>query len=152
MSYYLFKSEPDVFNLNDLKAKPNQTTPWDGVRNYQARNIMRAMKVGERGFFYYSNAKPSGIAGVIEVVSLAKPDETAFDPKSEYFDPKSTADNPRWFCVEVKFIHAFPKVISLETLKKIPSLSEMTLLTHSRLSVQVVKEKEWNIIHTLLNV
>ena len=144
-SYWLMKSEPDVFSIQDLKACG--VTGWDGVRNYQARNYMRdAMKVGDRVLFYHSNARPSGIAGTAEVVRKGYPDDTAFELSDVHYDPKSRRDHPTWYRVDLKFSKAFPTVIPIETLRKTPGLKNMLLLRHGRLSVQPVTEKEWDVI------
>ncbi len=145
-NYWLMKSEPNAFSIDDLKALPNQTDMWDGVRNYQARNIMRdQMQKGDKVFFYHSNATPPGIVGIAEIASdKAYPDPTQFDEKSKYFDPKSDPDKPRWFLVDVKFVEDLP-MISLEQLKVNPKLSEMKVVQKgARLSVQPVTESEWN--------
>jgi len=148
MNYWLMKSEPSCFSLDDLQRAPNQTTSWDGVRNYQARNFMRdQMQVGDQVFFYHSNCQPPGIAGIAEVVRTAYPDHTAFDPESDHPDPKSTVDNPRWFMVDVRFRKKFDHVISLDELKKQPQLEGMQLLKKgNRLSVLPVKREEWQVI------
>lgn len=145
MAYWLFKSEPDVFGIEHLKTSPDQTTPWDGVRNYQARNLMRdQMQVGELAFFYHSNCKVPGVVGIMTVVAPAHPDPTQFDPASDYFDPKATPEKPRWFCVDLKFREAFDKVIPLETMKAHPALAEMALVRKgNRLSVMPVTDAEW---------
>ena len=136
------KSEPEVFGIDDLRKK--KVGGWDGVRNYQARNFMRAMKVGDRAFFYHSNAEPSGIAGVMEVAREAYPDPTQFDKKSDYFEPRATTAAPVWFQVDVKFVEAFPRLLSLDELRGMPALSNMVLLRKgSRLSVQPVTPDEW---------
>ena len=108
MNYWLLKSEPGNFSLDDLRARPEQREPWDGVRNFQARNFMRQMRAGDQAFFYHSNAKPSGIVGVVEIVGEARPDPTQFDPESRYFDAKASVDAPRWDLVIVQFVRAFP--------------------------------------------
>ena len=147
MRYWLMKSEPDVFSIEDLRARPGQTEPWDGVRNYQARNFMREMRKGDLVLFYHSNAKPSGIAGVAEIAGEARPDPTQFDPLGKYFDDKSTADNPRWDLVEVKFVRAFPRVIALSELKDNPALADMAVVQKgSRLSVMPVDAAHWQVI------
>lgn len=147
MQYWLMKSEPDVFSIADLAARPKQTEPWDGVRNYQARNFMREMRVGDQVLFYHSNAKPSGIAGVAEIVGEARPDPTQFDPNSKYFDGKSSVENPRWDVVEVKFVRAFARVIALQELKDNPALAEMPVVQKgSRLSVMPVDKAHWQVI------
>ena len=148
MNYWLFKSEPDAFSIDDLKAMKGKQDHWDGIRNYQARNLMRdAMQVGDRGFFYHSSCKVPGIVGVVDIVKEAYPDHTAWNPESNYFDPKSTPDNPRWFMVDVKFRQQFATIISLEKLRSIESLEGLALLKKgSRLSIQPVEKKYWNII------
>jgi predicted RNA-binding protein with PUA-like domain len=143
--FWLMKSEPDVFSIDDLKAK--RTSLWDGVRNYMARNfMMKDMAIGDLVLFYHSNANPSGVAGVAEVSALAQPDPTQFDKKSDYYDPKSTPASPRWHCVEVSYRQHFKRHVSLEDIKNTASLGEMILLQQSRLSVQPVKEAEFKTI------
>ncbi len=154
-NYWLMKSEPDCFSIDDLRQQPNQTTHWDGVRNYQARNFMQKdMRIGDQIFFYHSNCKPPGIAGLAEVVSEAYPDYTAFDPSSEHPDANSTPDKPRWFMVDVRFKAKFNQLISLASLKSHAELSDMLLLRKgNRLSILPVSEREWGFImqlsHTL---
>lgn len=139
MNYWLMKSEPDCFSIDDLQARPKQTEPWDGVRNYQARNFMREMAKGDRVFFYHSNANPPGIIGTATVVKTAYPDPTQFDPDNEHYDPKSNVDNPRWDLVEIKFEQKFKEIIDLQTLKAMPELEGMPLLRKgNRLSVMPV--------------
>lgn len=143
--YWLMKTEPDVFSIDDLKRK--KTERWDGVRNYTARNFMaRDMKVGDTVLFYHSNAEPSGVAGLAEVSAPALPDESQFDPKSEYYDPKATRQNPRWQCVEVRYKAHFPRLVSLHEIKHDPRLKNMVLLKYGRLSVQPVTEKEFRLL------
>ena len=145
MNYWLMKSEPDVFSIDQLKA--DKTTLWDGVRNYQARNhMMNDMKKGDIVLFYHSNAKPSGIAGLAVVDKESQPDPTQFDPKSEYFDPKSSKDKPRWHCVRLRYKRKFSDVLSLQDLKTQKKLKNMVLLNNSRLSVQPVTKNEYNFI------
>jgi predicted RNA-binding protein with PUA-like domain len=144
MRHWLMKSEPDVFAITDLKRM--RTSTWDGVRNYQARNHMQAMAVGDRVLFYHSNAKPSGVAGLAEVSRLAMPDHTAWDAHSEYFDPKSTPEAPRWWMVEVRFVAAFPQTLALDRLRTIPELADMELFRRSRLSVQAVEPHHYALI------
>ena len=148
MNYWLFKSEPDAFSIDDLAAMRGKRDHWDGIRNYQARNLMRdQMRKGDLGFFYHSSCKVPGVVGIVEIVKEAYPDHTAHDPEAKYFDPKISADNPRWCMVDVKLKEKFPDVISLQTLKATPGLEEMTLLQKgSRLSVQPVAAKHWKII------
>ena len=148
MNYWLMKSEPDVFSIDHLLAMPNQTEHWDGIRNYQARNMLREMKIGDQVFFYHSNANPIGITGVMEVVKEAYPDYTAFDPEQKYYDPKSKQDNPRWFMVDVKFIRKFDRIITLEELKgHQEALGDMLLLRRgNRLSITPVTPGQWQYI------
>jgi predicted RNA-binding protein with PUA-like domain len=148
MAFWLFKSEPDVFGIEHLKASPKQTTPWDGVRNYQARNLMRdEMRIGDLAFFYHSNCKVPGVIGIMKVVAEAHPDPTQFDPQNKYFDSKASVDAPRWFCVDLKFVEEFDSVIPLEAMKANPALAEMALVRKgNRLSVMPVTESEWEAI------
>ena len=151
MNYWLMKSEPDAFSIDDLQAMPKKTEHWDGVRNYQARNMMRdQMKKGDLIFFYHSNCKVPGIVGIAEVVKEGYPDHTAFNPEGKYYDPKSDADNPRWFMVDVKFKRKLKRVISLEELKGLPQLEGMPLVRKgNRLSVMPVAEEHWKAILAL---
>lgn len=150
--YWLMKSEPSCFSIDDLQQASNQTSPWDGVRNYQARNFMRdTMRIGDLVFFYHSNCSPPGIVGVASVASEAYPDYTAFDPNSDHPDPKSTPENPRWFMVDVRFVKKFPAIISLEALKHHPELSDMQLLRKgNRLSVLPIRAEDWEYITSML--
>ncbi len=142
MKYWLMKSEPDVFSIDDLAKK--KQSGWDGVRNYQARNYMRTMHLGDQILFYHSNAKPSGIAGVAKVCKTNLPDPTQFDPKSEYYDAKATKAAPIWFMVEVQYVEKFPHLLPLEMLKSEKALARMRLVQKgSRLSVMPVEESEW---------
>jgi len=152
LNYWLFKSEPDAFSIDHLASRPRKTEPWDGIRNYQARNLMRdTMKKGDLGFFYHSSCAVPGIVGTVQVVREAYPDHTALDPDSNYYDPKSTADDPRWIMVDIKLKKVFPNIISLQTLKTIESLAGMGLLKRgNRLSIQPVTEEEWQIIHAMV--
>lgn len=149
MRYWLMKSEPDVFSIQDLKKK--KRTEWDGVRNYQARNYMRdQMKVGDLVLFYHSNAEPSGIAGIAKVCEESHPDLSQFDKKSEYYDPKATKEKPIWFLVSVEFVRDFP-VIPLEKLKAEKALQKLPLMQKgTRLSVMPVGEAEWKHILTMI--
>jgi predicted RNA-binding protein with PUA-like domain len=139
MKYWLMKSEPDVFGFNDLLIAPNQTTPWEGVRNYQARNYMRdTMRQGDKVLFYHSSTKVPGVAGLAQVASSAYLDPTQFNPDSDYFDPKSTLENPRWMMVNVQAIVNL-EFVTLESLRQDPKLDGMMLLARgSRLSIQPV--------------
>ena len=148
MNYWLMKSEPDVFGIDDLKTKKNQTEHWDGVRNYQARNFMRDdMKKGDQIFFYHSNCKQPGIVGIAKIAKEAYPDHTAFDPEAKYYDPKSDPDNPRWYMVDVKFVRKLKRTISLEELKQLSNLKDFPLVRRgNRLSIMPVTEEQWDII------
>lgn len=139
--YWLFKSEPDVFSFDDLKSAPNSTTHWDGVRNYQARNMLRdEIKAGDLVLFYHSSCEEVGVVGVAEVVKGGYPDHAAFDSDSKYFDPKSTSAEPRWFMVDIKWKQEFKHKVTLTELKSTPELSTMKLVQRGqRLSVQPVE-------------
>lgn len=146
-NYFLLKTEPTVFSWEDLKKSPQKKTIWDGVRNYQARNYLRSMQVGDLCLFYHSNAKPNEILGTVKVTKTAFPDPTQFDPKSPYYDPKTSPDHVRWYAVEVELYEEFSKAITREELKKFPELSQMELLRKgSRLSVIPLKPKEFHFI------
>lgn len=143
MRYWLMKSEPESFSIDDLERVG--TEPWDGVRNYQARNLMRdEMKIGDRVLFYHSNAKPPGVAGVAEVASKPYPDPTQFDPAAKYFDPKSDPDNPTWSLVDVAFVEKLPRFVGLPELREQKQLAGMVLLERSRLSVQPVTKRQFD--------
>ena len=144
MRYWLLKSEPDEFSIDDLAAAKGRTTAWFGVRNYQARNFMRdQMRIGDRAFFYHSSCAEPGIAGVVEVVAQAYADATQFDRKSPYFDPKATRDAPRWVSVDVKLVERL-RLIALTELRARPELARMRILQRgSRLSVTPVDPAEW---------
>lgn len=154
MNYWLMKSEPDAFSIDDLKAMPKKTEHWDGVRNYQARNMMRdEMKKGDLVFFYHSNCKVPGIVGIMEVVREGYPDNTAFNPEGKYYDPKSDPDNPRWYMVDVKFKRKLRRVIPLEEIKSLDQLEGMPLVRKgNRLSVMPVEKKHWDAIIKLETV
>jgi predicted RNA-binding protein with PUA-like domain len=139
--YWLMKSEPHVYSIDDLER--DGTTFWEGVRNYQARNNMQAMSVGDEVLFYHSQSKPPGVVGVAKVVNEAYPDHFAFDKKHKYFDEKSDPANPRWYMVDVEFVEKFDEVVALPTIKETPALSEMVLVKNSRLSVQPVRKAEF---------
>ncbi|MCL5055889.1 MAG: EVE domain-containing protein [Firmicutes bacterium] len=149
--FWLMKSEPSAFSIEDLKKAENQTTSWDGVRNYQARNFMRdKMRVGDRVLFYHSSANPSGIVGECSVVREAYPDHTAWDPENIHYDPKSLPEHPIWYMVDVKLIKTCREIITLEKLRKTHGLKNMMVLKKgSRLSVQPVTPDEWKIIMNL---
>lgn len=144
-NYWLMKSEPNCFGIDDLEKSPKKTTMWDGVRNYQARNFMRdEMMIGDKVFFYHSNSKPAGIVGICEIASKPYPDPTQFDPKSEYFDPKSSLEKPIWFLVNLKLLEKFSEIISLDQLKSNPKLQSMKVVQRgNRLSITPVLKNEW---------
>lgn len=150
MRHWLFKSETDCFSIEDLNAAPNQTTSWDGVRNYQARNFMRDdMKSGDTGFFYHSGKKPE-IVGIVEIARESYPDHTAQDPDNGHFDPAATPENPRWFMVDVRLVRRFDPPVPRSLLRFVPELAGMELLrTGSRLSVQPVDDEAFDAIVTL---
>ncbi len=143
--YWLFKSEPSSYSFDDLESEANQTAEWDGVRNYQARNFMRDdMKVGDVVLFYHSNAKPPGVVGTARVVREGYPDDSAWNPDSRYYDPKSDPTNPTWMMVDIKADARLPRFISLNELKANPALSEMLVTKRGqRLSIQPVTPEEW---------
>jgi predicted RNA-binding protein with PUA-like domain len=151
MAYWLMKSEPDVFGIDDLKAMPNKTDQWEGVRNYQVRNMMRdAMRTGDLAFFYHSNCKEPGIVGIMKITREGYPDDSAFDPEAKYYDPKSDPDHPRWFMVDVRFVKKLKRVITLSELKTHTCLEELPLLRRgNRLSVIPISEAHWKYILAL---
>ncbi|MBV8727816.1 MAG: EVE domain-containing protein [Candidatus Eremiobacteraeota bacterium] len=145
MRYWLFKSEPNAYGFDDLER--DGTTPWSGVRNFQARNNMLEMKVGDRGFFYHSSIAEPAAIGICEVVREAYPDFTAFDPQSEYYDRKSKPDKPLWQMVDVRFVERLTRPVTLAQMRADPRLVGMSLLRRGqRLSVQPVTPHEWNVI------
>ena len=150
MRYWLMKSEPDVFSIQDLERKGRE--PWDGVRNYQARNFMRDdMRPGDGVLFYHSNAKPPGVAGLARVCSEAYPDPTAWDPKSPYYDPRSTPERPVWVMVDVEHVRTFPRLITREELAAAPALASMMVLRRGmRLSIQPVTQREFEEVCALV--
>lgn len=143
--YWLVKSEPEVFSIINLQNQKDQTTHWDGVRNYQARNYLRdEMKMGDRVLFYHSNAEPLAIVGVCEVVKEGYPDFTAFDPKDNHFDPKSKKENPTWYMVDLKLNEIFKYAITLEQIKSNKKLQDMKLIQRgNRLSVMPITKDEF---------
>jgi predicted RNA-binding protein with PUA-like domain len=153
MNYWLFKSEPQTFGIDMLDKAPKHTTAWDGVRNFQARNMLRdSIKKGDQAFFYHSSCDVPGIAGVISIVKDGYPDKTAFDPKHHHYDADSNAATPRWFVVDVKLVRKFKRIITLEELKQHAGkeLKNFVLLRRgNRLSVMPVAKKEWEFILTL---
>ena len=151
MRYWLMKSEPDEFSIDDLAKARGQTTAWFGVRNYQARNFMtQGMRLADQAFFYHSSCEVPGIAGIVEVCRLAHPDETQFDRKSDYYDPKATGDNPRWFNVDVKLVRK-TRLMPLTELRGYRELAKMQLLKRgNRLSITPVDPAEWRFIMSRL--
>jgi predicted RNA-binding protein with PUA-like domain len=151
VGYWLFKSEPSVFSIDDLARAPNATTCWNGVRNYQARNLLRdSIGVGDGVIFYHSSADPPSVAGLAEVTRAGYPDPTQFDPRSEYHDKEASADDPRWFMVDIHFKEKFARQLRLDELRGVPALRNMVLLRRgSRLSVQPVTGAEWKAIVAL---
>ena len=143
--HWLFKTEPDTFSIDDLERVGREE--WSGVRSFQARNIMREMKLGDLGFFYHSSTKPPGIAGICRVVAEAHPDSTQFERKSEYYDRTSKRNAPKWWCVDVEFVSRLPRYVPIDELRATPALAFMPLLRRGqRLSVQPVSEQEWQLI------
>lgn len=144
--YWLMKSEPDVFSIDDLRAQPRATSSWDGVRNYRARNYMRdEMKKGDLVLFYHSNCANPGVVGLAEVTTEAYPDHTSWDPSSQYYDPRSTPETPRWFMVNVRWRGTFRQKVSIEQMRRTPGLKNMGLLRRGqRLSVMPVSRKEFD--------
>ncbi len=150
VNYWLMKSEPNTYSIDDLAKEKTKTTCWEGVRNYQARNMLRdQVKKGDLVLFYHSSANPAGVAGIAKVVKESYPDFTAFDSKSKYYDPKSDQGNPRWFMVDVKLVKKFKQLISIDELREIAALKKMVLFNNSRLSVQPVTENEFETIKAL---
>lgn len=145
--YWLMKSESHTFSIKDLENSPKRTTCWDGVRNYQARNFMRGMAIGDYVLFYHSNAEPPVVVGIAEVVRTAYPDETQFDKASHHYDPSSVPSSPRWEMVDIRHRQTFKTGLSLDRLRQEPKLKQMVLLQKgSRLSVQPVTETEWAVV------
>ena len=146
MRYWLMKSEPAEFSIDDLVAAPKQTTGWFGVRNYQARNFMRDMQLGEQALFYHSSCPEPGVHGIVKIARLAYPDPTQFDRKSEYFDAKSTREQPRWLQVDVELVRK-TRLVSLPELRSEPALAEMIILRRgNRLSITPVTLAEWKAV------
>jgi predicted RNA-binding protein with PUA-like domain len=150
MRYWLMKSEPDCFSIDHLAKEPKKTTCWSGVRNYQARNFMKEMELGDRVFFYHSSAEPPSIVGVAEIVKTAYPDATALDPRDDHYDPKATPTKPIWEMVDIKFVRKFDVPLALGDLREVAALEKMELLRRgSRLSVQPVTAAEWKAVERL---
>ncbi|MBB1334206.1 EVE domain-containing protein [Pseudoalteromonas sp. SR44-5] len=147
MAYWLFKTEPDAFSIDDLKSAPAQTTAWEGVRNYQARNFMReGVKLGDLVMIYHSSCKHVGVAGIAIVTAEAYPDPCQFDLSSDYYDPKSTCDKPRWVVVDVTYQQHLNKLVSLKAIKENDAITEIALKKGGRLSVMPVTKADWQAI------
>lgn len=152
MAYWLFKTEPDVFSIEDLARAPQQTARWDDIRNYQARNFLRdGVAPGDRVFIYHSQCRPTGLVGLAEVTAQAYVDPAQFDPSSPYFDPKTTPEKPRWYCVDVRLLRKFPTMVTLAQIKQVPQLANMVLRKQPRLSVQPVTNAEAQHLLTMAN-
>ena len=151
MNHWLLKTEPNLFSIDDLRTA--EVEPWDGIRNYQARNFLRDdFKPGDKVFIYHSREQPIGIAGEAEVASAGYPDPTQFQPQEKYHDPKSDPTNPRWFLADIKFVRKYARVLTLPELKAVPELADMVLVQKgSRLSVQPVAAAEWQFIQNMAN-
>lgn len=151
MKYWLMKTEPSVFGIDDLAKKPKQTEHWDGVRNYQVRNMIRdQMQVGDLAFLYHSSCPEPGIAGIIKIIRAGYPDHTAFNPESKYYDPKSDPNKPRWFMVDVQLVKKLRRLISLAELRTHDELAEMQILARgNRLSIVPVTKSQWDFIVSL---
>jgi len=149
--YWLLKSEPDVFSFDDLWKAPRRTTFWDGVRSYQARNLLRdELAPGDGALFYHSGTEPPGVAGICEIVAPGRPDPTQFDPDDDHHDPASRPDAPRWFGVDVRAVERLPRFVPLSELRAAPALARMDLLRRgNRLSVQPVRPAEWKAVRRL---
>lgn len=151
--YWLFKSEASAFSFEALKSRQDGIEHWDGVRNFQARGYLRhEVQVGDQVLFYHSSIPEPVIVGIAEVVRAGYPDWTAWDPQSDHFDPRSTEAKPLWYMVDVRYVKAFPRPVTRSELKAIPELADMVLLRKSRLSIQPVREEEWQLILRLAEV
>ena len=147
MNYWLMKSEPDVFSIDDLKARPRRTEHWDGVRNFQARNYLRAMHAGDQALFYHSSCDPPGVAGIVDIVREAYPDDSAWDPAGKYYDRRSTPEKPLWYMVDVRYRRKLRRLVPLAELRDNPALTDMALLRRgNRLSILPVTARQWQAI------
>lgn len=147
MAFWLFKTEPVCFSFEDLKNRPGMTEPWDGVRNFQARNFLRdTVAVGDRVLFYHSSIPQPAVVGIAEIVRAGYPDGSACDPNNEHFDPKASPQNPIWYLVDVRYVEPLPRAVTLEQIKNNPALVDMPLVKRSRLSIQPVSTDEWHMI------
>lgn len=152
MNYWLMKSEPTQFSIDDLYNRPEKTEPWNGVRNYQARNFLRNMQQGDLAFFYHSNCANAGIVGLMQIIKTAYADNTAFNAEHIHYDAKSTAENPRWFMVDVQYLQHCSRIITLQELKQYSQLADFTLLQRgNRLSVMPVTPMQWDFVLSLIN-
>jgi predicted RNA-binding protein with PUA-like domain len=150
MAQWLFKTEPGCFSFDDLKERPGMIEPWDGVRNFQARNFLRdQIKVGDRVLFYHSNIPEPAVVGLAEIVRAGYPDTTALNHHAEHFDPRASVGNPIWYMVDLRYVKPLPRIVTLESIKQNPLLADMPLVKRSRLSIQPVTEGEWRIILTM---
>ena len=150
LNYWIFKSEPDEYGIDHLAAEKNRTARWDGIRNYQARNNLRDhVRAGDRVLFYHSSCKHTGIAGSMEVVTAAYPDPAQFDPASKYYDPGSTPDEPRWYCVDVRLLEKFPDIIATRVLKADPISAELSIFKQGRLSIAPLTVAQWEAVQHL---
>lgn len=149
MTNWLLKTEPDAFSIDDLEACGARGEPWNGIRNYQARNFLKQMKPGDRVLIYHSSCAVPGIVGEGIVINEPYPDPEALDPKSPYHDPKSKADQPRWWVVDVRHVQHWPETVTLKTIKQQPALSDLPLLKQSRLSISPVSDEQWQALERL---
>jgi predicted RNA-binding protein with PUA-like domain len=150
MNYWLFKTEPSCFSFDDLKNRPDMTEPWDGVRNFQARNFLRdSIKAGDGILFYHSSIAEPAIVGLAVVSRDGYPDSTALNPHADHFDPKASVTNPIWYMVDVRYQEPLPVIVTLEQIKRNPLLTDMPLINRSRLSIQPVTAEQWHIILTM---
>jgi len=150
MNYWIFKSEPDEFGIDQLAAQDRKTARWDGIRNYQARNNLRDLvRKGDRVLFYHSSCKEIGVAGTMEVVKAAYPDPSQFDPQSPYYDAKSAPENPRWCCVDVRLVEKYPAVVGIKVLKADPVAGGIVIFRHTRLSIAPVTAAQWEAVQRL---
>ena len=150
---FILKSEPHEFSIADLGSKPNQTAPWDGIRNFEAAKMLKTeFQVGDRAYFYHSSCKDLGIVGEVKVTKDAYPDPEQFDSRRKYFDSKSTKEKPRWWCVDIQLLKTYPKIISLKDLKACPELRELQMLKRGRLSVSRVNESQYKAINQLISI
>jgi predicted RNA-binding protein with PUA-like domain len=150
MNYWVFKSEPDAFGIDDLSASKKQTARWDGIRNYQARNNLRdKVKKGDQVLFYHSSCKQIGMAGTMEVVTAAYPDPAQFDPDSKYYDPKSSRDDPRWYCVDVRLLKKYSEVIPTKVLKAHAATADLSIFRQGRLSIAPLSAGQWRAIQDM---